>query len=159
MKIRQSYDFYIEDILGINSKDQNSDIELTDLTKGQSQFSIKKLVSLINSRQDSQGIAPLKIPNSDKLATQSRDEADIANQQFQKAFKKKALMPLFQLATQAFQNGLDNGKIGSHSIPSSLHSKYQPMPEITISVTGIIKLLCSLNPSKASGPDSIKPIV
>ena len=33
------------------------------------------------------------------------------------------------------------------------------MPEITIAVPGIIKLLCNLNPSKASGPDSIKPIV
>ena len=33
------------------------------------------------------------------------------------------------------------------------------MPEITIFVPGIIKLLCNLNPSKASGPDSTKPIV
>ena len=45
MKIRQSYDLYIEDILGLNSnsdrKDQNTAIELTDSKKGQSQFSIK----------------------------------------------------------------------------------------------------------------------
>ena len=33
------------------------------------------------------------------------------------------------------------------------------MPEIAISVSGITKLLCNLNPRKASGPDSIKPIV
>ena len=33
------------------------------------------------------------------------------------------------------------------------------MPEITTYVPGIIKLLCNLNPSKASGTDSIKPIV
>ena len=39
---------------------------------------------------------------------------------------------------------MDNDKIGSHSVPPSLHSKYQPMPEITISVPGIIKLLCNL---------------
>ena len=95
MKIRQSYDLYIEDILGLNSnsdrKDQNTAIELTDSKKGQSQFSIKKLFSLIkNSRQDSEGIAPLQMPNSENLATQSKDKADIANQQFQKAFSKKA---------------------------------------------------------------------
>ena len=94
MKIRQSYDLYIEDILGLNSnsdrKDQNTAIELTDSKKGQSQFSIKKLISLIkNSRQDSEGIAPLQMPNSENLATQSKDKAAIANQQFQKAFWKK----------------------------------------------------------------------
>ena len=65
----------------------------------------------------------------------------------------------FYFATQVLQNGTDNGKIGSHLVPPSQHSKYQPMPEITISVHGIIKLLCNLNPSKESGPDSIKPIV
>ena len=54
---------------------------------------------------------------------------------------------------------MDNGKIGSLSVPPSLHSKYQPIPEITISVSGIKKLLCNLNPSKASGQDTIKPIV
>ena len=52
--------------LGLNSnpdcKDQNIAIELTGSNKGQSQFSVKKLFSLIkNSRQDSEGIAPLKI--------------------------------------------------------------------------------------------------
>ena len=76
-----------------------------------------------------------------------------------KGFFKKDPLSLNQLATQVLQNGMDNNKIGSHSVPPSLHSKYQPMPEITISVPGIIKLLCNLNPSKASGPDSIKPIV
>ena len=156
---------YIEDILGLNSnsdrKDQNTAIELTDSKKGQSQFSIKRLFSLIkHSRQDSEGIAPLQMPNSENLATLSTDKADIANQQFQKAFSKKA-PSLNQLATQVLQNGMDNDKIGSHSVPPSLRSKYQPTPEITIhvSVPGIIKLLCNLNPSKASGPDSIKPIV
>ena len=91
MKIRQDYDLYIEDILCLNSnsdrKDQNTAIELIDSEKGQSQFSIKKLFSLIkNSRQDSEDIAPLQMQN---LATQSKDKADIANQQFQKAFSKK----------------------------------------------------------------------
>ena len=71
----------------------------------------------------------------------------------------KSPLSLNQLAIQVLQNGMDNGKIGSHSVPPSLYSKYQPMPEITNYVPGIIKLLCNLNPSKASGQDSIKPIV
>ena len=58
MKIRQSYDLYIEDILGLNSnsdrKDQNTAIELTDSKKGQSQFSIKKLFSLIKIQDKTQ---------------------------------------------------------------------------------------------------------
>ena len=70
----------------------------------------------------------------------------------------KMTLSLNQLATQVLQNGMDNGKIGSHSVPHSLNIKYQPMPEITMSVSGIIKLFCNLNPSKASGPDSIEPI-
>ena len=48
MKKMQSYDLYVEDILGINSnsdrKDQNSDLELTDSMKGQSQFTIKNVL-------------------------------------------------------------------------------------------------------------------
>ena len=97
MKIRQSYDLYIEDILGLYSnsdrKNQNTAIELTDSNKGQSQFSIKKLFSLIkNSRQDSEDIAPLQMPNSENLATQkNKDKADIANQQFQKKIRNEIL--------------------------------------------------------------------
>ena len=177
MKIRQSYDLYIEDILGLNSnsdrKDQNTAIELTDSNKGQSQFSIKKLFSteklfslIKNSKQDSEVIA---LYRCQILKTQSKDKADIANQQFQKLSKKSppphpprhppSPQSLNHLATQVLQNGMYNNKIGSHSVPPSLHSKYQPMPEITVSVPGIIKLLCNLNPSKAWGPDFIKPIV
>ena len=88
MKIRQSYDLYIEDILGLNSnsnrKDQNTAMGLADSNKGQIQFSVKKLLSLIrNSRQDSEGISPLQMPKSESLIIQSKDKADVANQQFQ----------------------------------------------------------------------------
>ena len=58
MKIRQSYDLYIENILGLNSssdrKDQNSAIEPIDSNNGQSQFSIKKLFSLIKNQDNTQ---------------------------------------------------------------------------------------------------------
>jgi hypothetical protein len=41
----------------------------------------------------------------------------------------------------------------------SIESKYQTMPDITITCEGIAKLLLNLNPSKAAGPDEIKPRV
>ena len=33
------------------------------------------------------------------------------------------------------------------------------MPDIDISVSGVLKLLTGLDPSKAGGPDAIKPVV
>lgn len=33
------------------------------------------------------------------------------------------------------------------------------MPDVVISANGVLKLLTSLNPSKAAGPDAIKPVV
>ena len=41
----------------------------------------------------------------------------------------------------------------------SIKSKYQTMPDITITSEGIAKLLLNLNPNKAAGPDEIKPRV
>ena len=33
------------------------------------------------------------------------------------------------------------------------------MPDIDISTSGVLKLLTRINPSKAAGPDAIKPVV
>jgi hypothetical protein len=41
----------------------------------------------------------------------------------------------------------------------SIKSKYQTIPDITITCAGIAKLLLNLNPNKAAGPDEIKPRV
>ena len=43
--------------------------------------------------------------------------------------------------------------------PAALQRKVLPMPDIDISVSGVLKLLTGLNPSKAAGPDTIKPVV
>ena len=72
---------------------------------------------------------------------------------------KKLPLTLRQLFTHSVHNGLDNGKLDQHSIPTDLHNKFPVMADITISVNGITKLLQKLNPNKASGPDSMKPIV
>ena len=44
-------------------------------------------------------------------------------------------------------------------IPTSFQSKVPAMPDIYISGSGVLKLLASLNPSRAAGPDSIKHVV
>ena len=41
----------------------------------------------------------------------------------------------------------------------SIKSKYQTMPDITITCEGIAKLPLNLNPNKAAGPNEIKPRV
>jgi hypothetical protein len=41
----------------------------------------------------------------------------------------------------------------------SIKSKYQTMPDITITCEGIAKILLNLNPNKEAGPDEIKPRV
>ena len=38
-------------------------------------------------------------------------------------------------------------------------SKVPAMPDIELSVSSVLKLLTGLNPSKAAGPDALKPIV
>ena len=84
---------------------------------------------------------------------------NIANRQFEKAFTRKLPLTLRQLFTHSVHDGLDNGKLDQHSIPTDLHNKFPVMADITISVSGITKHLQKLNPNKASGPDSVKPIV
>ena len=44
-------------------------------------------------------------------------------------------------------------------LATQLHSKYEIMPDLTISANGIIKLLQNLKPDKALGPDHIKPLL
>ena len=56
-KIKQAYGRYLENILGIQSLDQN--VSSTPET-GQSKFSVKKLFSFLkNSLRDAQGIGPI----------------------------------------------------------------------------------------------------
>ena len=50
--------------------------------------------------------------------------------------------------------------VGENSnVHSSSSRKYPIMPEITISVNGVLKLLSNLKPHKAAGPDNIRPLV
>ena len=76
------------------------------------------------------------------------------NRQFQSVFSPKSPERLSSLAQRKLQKLNDRG-CNLEFQPSP----YSPMPDIQISVNGIEKLLNSLNPNKAAGPDQFKLIV
>ena len=84
-----------------------------------------------SKRCDNTGIAPLK--DSGRLHTDSQSKANILNNQFTSVF-----------------NIEDTSDIPVPSGPS-----YPSMPEFEINVCGVQKLLHTIKPNKASGPDSI----
>ena len=45
------------------------------------------------------------------------------------------------------------------TVPQTFRNKNQTMPQIEISINGILKLLYNLNPGKAAGPDKIRPLI
>ena len=81
----------------------------------------------------------------------------VLNNQFQSVFTPKSPLKLSQLCIQKVQDLQDEGHLSSDNIPSDLQNKANNMPDLNISVNGIIKLLQGLNPSKAPGPDRINP--
>lgn len=82
-----------------------------------------------SKRKDSGSIPTLR--TADSVADTSKDKADILNKQFASVFTKE---------------NLNNIPFTSSSTPPSIS-------DLTINNNGILKLLCSLNISKASGPD------
>ena len=92
----------------------------------------KKFWTYIKSRKtDRCGVAPLKkdgITYSDSIT-----KADLLNKQFASVFSHEA----------------------PGDLPDLGHSDTPDVPRITVSVGGVVKLLKDINPSKATGPDSI----
>jgi hypothetical protein len=89
-----------------------------------------------------QGISSLK--QDGKLITDPIPKANIVNDQFKSVFSN-----IDKITESEFES---NCKL-------SIKSKYQTMPDITVTCEGIAKLLLNLNPNKAAGPDEIKPRV
>lgn len=141
----RAYERYLGDILGTNTTDQ----EVNDPPK----VNTKKLYSLLkHSKQDSSGVAPLK--SDGKTLSDDCEKSNALNRQFQSVFSPKSPERLSSLAQRKLQELNDDG----HSLPFK-PSPFGQMPKIQISATGIDKLLKSLNPHKAAGPDQFKPIV
>ena len=63
------------------------------------------------------------------------------------------------MAQMNVQELVDKGELTSSSVPPGLMDGKQVMQGITVSVSGVRKLLKDLNPHKAAGPDKLKPLV
>ena len=142
-KIKQSYNGYLNDLLGL------SDSGICDK---------KKLFSFLKtSRRDQEGIPPLK--ENDTLFTDTPAKANLCNRQFQSVFTKKSPLSLSRLAQMKVQDLVDEGSIPSEPVSDSNLNSIPVMPDIEISLNGLLKLLKNLKPGKAAGPDKLKPLL
>ena len=87
-------------------------------------------------RQDKVGIGTLNASNGAPVI-HSIEKAQLLNDQFKSVFTSEDLQ----------------------NLPSKESSPYLPMPEIIITIPGVLKLLSEINPHKASGPDNIPALV
>jgi hypothetical protein len=91
-------------------------------------------------KKDNSGVAPLK--NRDgHLEDNPQGKAQILNEQFCSVFSHRNPPLLKQLCRE------------------SLQSPFPDMPDITIGLEGVTKLLRDLKPHKAAGPDQVSPLV
>ena len=57
------------------------------------------------------------------------------------------------------QDLVDEGSLPLGSVPDTNFSSVPVMPDLDISLNGILKLLKNLKPGKAAGPDQLKPLL
>ena len=130
---RQEYWAYIENIICPTQASQN-DKEHRDKNK-------RFWTYIKHNKQDSIGVASLRDPETDRLETDQTAKARILNKQFQSVFSPRMPSKLTTLCADATK------------------PCYPKMPEFTISTNGLLKLLATLKPNKAAGPDDIRPYV
>ena len=112
---------------------------------------------LKNSSTDQQGISPLK--KNDQLHTDTKDKANMLNEQFQPVFTPLSPPFLKELSLVKVQDLGHKKVIDPQLIPEDMKNPTPVMPDIIISEAGIPKLLKNLNTRKAAGLDKIKPVV
>ena len=88
--------------------------------------------------------------------TQSADQANVLNSQFQSVFSIRSPLDLYKLCHSALLHGAASL---TSLLPDDIQCKFPVMSDIEISVNGVAKLLSNLNSAKAAGPDAIRPIV
>ncbi|KAI8514688.1 hypothetical protein Bbelb_072790 [Branchiostoma belcheri] len=96
-----------------------------------------------HQRSTTTGVPALK--SNGKLITDPKQKAELLNKQFYTAFSEGAIYSAAEFRERC-------------SLPDS-RDDFPPMEDIKISTFGIEKLLTSLNPTKAAGPDGITPRV
>ena len=121
---------------------------------GLSKFAPKKLFSFLkNSRQDSQGIGPFRDPHTNEVLTSNTDKANLINDHLQSVFTPVSPLGFNQLSESAILKGLAKCTLEEDNITGTFRPRVPEMPQIEISLAGILKLLAGLDPSKAAGPD------
>ena len=139
----RAYERYLGDILKINTTTEQEE-------KSPLKVNTKKMYSLLkHSKQDSSGVTPLK--SDGRTLSDDCEKSNAPNRQFQSVFSPKSPERLSPLAQRKLQELNDQG--------CNLPFQSSPYSQIQISVKGTEKLLKSLNPHKAAGPDQFKPIV
>ena len=125
-KIKDSYQAYLENLLGLNDEDSKCDS--------------KKLFSFLkNSRCDQQGIPPLKHKHDNILYSDIKTKANLFNQQFNSVFTPKEPLSLSRLASMRVQDLKIAGGLPSDTTPDLLQDSATNMPEINISENGLMK--------------------
>ena len=143
-KIKDSYQAYLENLLGLNEEEDKCDN--------------KKLFSFLkNSRRDQQGTPPLKHEN--KLHSDTKTKANLFNEQFNSVFTPKDPLSLSRLAKMRVQDLKSAGGLSPNTDTDPEQDTTKCMPEISISENGLLKLLKNLKPGKAAGPDGLKPLL
>ena len=145
-RLRTEYWKYVEDIMSPSSKEPPPQPKPPDKSEDragvQEADNKKKLYQYIkHCKQDSIGVAPIRDPSTGKLETEPQKKAQLLNNQFFSVFS--AMSPVSLARTCARLLGFGN------SIP--------PMPDFDISENGVLKLLGTLKPNKAAGPDGLRP--
>ena len=147
-KTKDSHEANIEGLLGMDRQNNQ--------TTGQADC--KKLFQYLkNSLNDQQGKPPLR--QNGNLHTETKERANKLNQQFQHVFTPLAPLSLRQLSLMNVQYILDDKVIAPDALPEDLRNPTPKMPDIKVSVAGIVNLLKNLKPKNAAGPDRIKPVV
>ena len=135
-KIKDSYQAYLENLLGLNDDENKCDN--------------KKIFSFLkNSRRDQQGIPPLKHAN--KLNPDTKIRSNLFNQQFNSIFAPKEPLSLSRLAKTRVQDLKTAGGLPSDTVLDLQQDTMTKIPEIDISKNGLLKLLKNLKPGKAAG--------
>ena len=125
--------------------------------KATGQGNIKKIFQYLKKSQtDQQGIPSLK--QNGNLHTETKENANISNQQFQSVFTPLAPLSLQELSFMKVQDLVDDKVICPGALPEDLRNSTPLMPDIKISAAGILNLLKNLIPKKAAGPDRITPV-
>ena len=144
-KTKESHKTYLEGLLGA---DRQKD-------KATGQGNIKKLFQYLkNSRTNQEGIPPLK--QNGNLHTETKEKANILNQQFQSVFTPLAPLSLQELSLMKVQDHVDDKVIRLGAFSENLRNLTPLMPDIKISEAGILNFLKNIIPKKAAGPDRIK---